>query len=282
MPDYSIEDLLTLMERLREPVYGCPWDQVQTYQTIAPSTLEEAYEVVDAIEKEDYQQLKEELGDFLFQVIFYSQLGREEKKFTFNEIVSDVVHKLIRRHPHVFPQGTLDSRITPDVAPEERAASDASIKVSWEAIKKRERVSKGYDSILDDIPLNFPALVRAIKLQKRAALSGFDWQHINGVYDKIQEEIDELKQAQEAADKQAIEEELGDLLFTVVNLSRHVNVDAETALRRASHKFEQLFRSVESHAAAEKVDLASLDESELDVLWQMAKNSLKSINKLSD
>lgn len=281
MTKYTVEDLLTLMARLREPHYGCPWDQVQTYQTIAPSTLEEAYEVVDAIEKEDYQQLKEELGDFLFQVIFYSQLGAEDGKFTFDEIVSNLVDKLIRRHPHVFPEGTLSSRISSETTPEERAASEANIKASWEAIKKKEREEKGHTSILDDVPINFPALTRAAKLQKRASSIGFDWKHIDGVYDKIQEEIAELKQAQVAGNKCDIEDELGDVLFSVVNLSRHLKIDSETALRRASQKFEQRFRIVEDGAIAEGVDMSDLSEEQLDILWENAKNSLKSINKPS-
>lgn len=259
------------MARLREPTYGCPWDQVQTYNTIAPSTLEEAYEVVDAIEQGDKQQLREELGDLLFQVIFYSELGREESVFDFPTIVSELTAKLIRRHPHVFPEGTLESRMSSTITQAERNKAEASIKASWEAIKQTERTAKGYTSILDDVPNAFPAVLRAAKLQKRAAGIGFDWPNTSGVYDKITEEINELKEAQAAKNKSAIEDELGDVLFSVINLSRHLKVDPETALRRANNKFEQRFRSMEQQASQQGTDVATLDANSLDALWHKAK-----------
>ena len=273
---YSLDDLLNLMTRLREPVYGCPWDQVQTYQTIAPSTLEEAYEVVDAIEQGDIQQLREELGDLLFQVIFYSELGREDSAFTFSDIVSDLTAKLIRRHPHVFPEGTLDSRISADITDTERQALEADIKASWESLKKQERQKKGHTSILDDVPIAFPSLVRAAKLQKRASSVGFDWQDIHGVYTRLDEEIDELKEAQQSGNKAAIEDELGDVLFSLVNLSRHLKVDPETALRKSSHKFEQRFRMMEDQACQEEIDFADLGQEALDARWDKAKQQLSS------
>jgi nucleoside triphosphate diphosphatase len=275
MPHYSINDLLTLMTRLREPVYGCPWDQVQNYHTIAPSTLEEAYEVVDAIEQGDKQQLREELGDLLFQVIFYSELGQEEGVFSFASIVSQLTEKLIRRHPHVFPDGTLESRIADNVteADGESTQGDTpiNIKAAWESRKSQERQGKGHHSLLDDVPLALPAVVRANKLQKRAASAGFDWQDSAGVYKKLDEEIIELKNAQLATDKVAIEDELGDLLFTVVNLARHLKVDPETALRRSNTKFEQRFRLMETQALLDKVDLSSLTDNELNTRWERAK-----------
>lgn len=275
----SLERLLTLMARLREPVYGCPWDQVQTYRSIAPSTLEEAYEVVDAIEQDDRQQLKEELGDLLFQVVFYSELAKEEHAFTFDDIVVSLTDKLIRRHPHVFPEGTLESRISPSVSRHERDAMEATIKQTWEKTKQRERDAKGYSSVMDDVPVALASLVRAAKLQKRAASLGFDWSDGEAVHRKLAEEIDELIVATQAQDHDAIEDELGDVLFTVVNLARHLKVDAETACRRASGKFETRFRWVEKQAGLDGVDLATLDEPELDRRWQAAKLALKEKNR---
>ena len=275
MSNFTIADLKTLMARLREPVYGCPWDQAQSYQTIAPSTLEEAYEVVDAIEQGSAQQLKEELGDLLFQVIFYSQLGVEEGEFDFDGIVSDLVAKLIRRHPHVFPDGTLASRINPaTLGSEDR---EAMIKASWETIKKEEREQKGQMGLLDDVPAAFPALPRAAKLQKRTSRIGFDWPNTAGVYDKLNEEIAELKAAEQNKDADNIEEELGDLLFTVVNLSRHLKVDPESALRRANQKFEARFKVIEQIAAANKTALdghKKIPADELEKWWSEAKKSV--------
>jgi len=274
----ALNELLTLMARLREPIYGCPWDQVQTYQSIASSTLEEAYEVVDAIEQGDKLQLKEELGDLLFQVVFYSQLAKEEQAFTFDEIVTDLSAKLIRRHPHVFPDGTLASRVSASdsrsVLPAEHQAAERTIKQEWEKTKQRERDAKGYTSVLDDVPLALASVVRATKLQKRAASVGFDWSTIESVYDELMEEVNELKVATQSGDTAAIQDELGDVIFTVVNLARHLKVDAETACRQSSRKFEDRFRLVESQAQAECIDLALLDEVELDRRWQMAKVQL--------
>lgn len=274
MSKYTISDLKTLMARLREPVYGCPWDQVQSYQSIAPSTLEEAYEVVDAIEQGSPQQLKEELGDLLFQVIFYSQIGSEEGEFHFDGIVSSLTAKLIRRHPHVFPEGTLASRI--DSALVGSDDREAMIKASWEMIKQEERQQKGQVGLLDDVPLAFPALPRAAKLQKRAARIGFDWPDTKGVYDKIAEELDELKAAERNQDADNTEEELGDLLFTIVNLSRHLKVDPESALRRANQKFEARFKVIESVAKAENKVLDGSEKIPADILeqwWLKAKGN---------
>ena len=188
---YSFDDLKRLMSRLRDPQTGCPWDVEQTYRSIAPSTIEEAYEVVDAIERNNLEHLKEELGDLLFQVVFYSQIALEEERFNLDDVVSDLVSKLIRRHPHVFPENTLESRASATRTPEQ----EAEIKARWEALKREERQAKGQAGLLDDIPLNLSALTRATKLQKRASSVGFDWPSMDGVIEKIEEELDEVKQA---------------------------------------------------------------------------------------
>ena len=267
---YNIDDLTYLMARLRDPDGGCPWDLQQSYATIVPSTLEEAYEVADAIESGDYDHLREELGDLLFQVIFYSQLGAEEERFSFADIVSTLVAKLVRRHPHVFPDGSLESRVSPGDKRDE-----AQIKAKWEALKQEERARKGKRGTLDDVPLNLPALSRAQKLQKRAAGVGFDWPNTDGVFAKIEEELGEVKAAMAEGQQAAVAEELGDLMFAVVNASRHLKVDAEAALRAASRKFEARFGYVERALAADNQtpDKASL--AEMDRLWDQAKRELQ-------
>jgi len=268
---YSIDDLLYLMARLREPETGCPWDLKQSYASIAPSTLEEAYEVVDTIERGDYDHLREELGDLLFQVIFYSQLAREEERFDFERIVDGLVTKLVRRHPHVFPDGDLSQRCSQ----EER--DSAEVKGRWEAIKQQERADKGVAGSLDDVPRNLPALSRAAKLQKRASSQGFDWPDAAGPLAKMREELLELEQTLEAHGPQeeveaARVEELGDLLFSVVNLARHLNIDSEAALRAANRKFEQRFRWVEQAAPGELIEHSPEN---LDALWRQAKREIK-------
>lgn len=264
---YTIEDLKTLMARLRDPEIGCPWDTKQSYKTIVPHTLEEAYEVVDAIEREDYPHLKDELGDLLFQVIFYAQMGKEDGHFDFDAIVDNLVRKLVRRHPHVFPAGTLDSKIDPDNRPDENW-----IKESWERIKAEERArvppSDEPVSRLDGIARTLPAMARAEKLQKRAARHGFDWPEIEPVFDKLHEELDELKEAWHAAqtgagDHDAVEDELGDLLFVCVNLARFMKVNPEQALKRTNHKFDSRFRAIERILTREGRDM---DEESLDAL----------------
>lgn len=266
MKTYSLDDLLTLMARLRDPETGCPWDIAQNYASIAPSTLEEAYEVVDAIEKQDWKNLKEELGDLLFQVIFYSQLGAEEDRFNFHQIVSDLVAKLIRRHPHVFPEGTLESQVA------SRHLLPDDVKVKWEAIKKEERAAKGAHSLLADVPVGLPSLSRAQKLQKRASSVGFDWADVSGPLAKLKEEIQELEEAIDQKQTPEREEELGDLLFSVVNVARHLKLDPEQALRKANQKFEQRFGFVETnlHKPWSEANLQ-----ELDALWDKAKSQEK-------
>jgi len=272
---HQLDDLLYLMARLRDPQSGCPWDLKQTFQTILPHTLEEAYEVADAIEQNDLPHLKEELGDLLFQVIFYSQLGKEQNAFDFHQIIDTLVAKLVRRHPHVFPSGELHSQAN------EQPLSDDEIKGRWEAIKQQEREEKAQQlaeqgkaeptSILDDVPLAFPAIQRAEKLQKRAATVGFDWPEPDQVLDKIEEEIGELREAMATGEPRAIEDELGDLFFAMVNLARHVKVKPEMALRSTNNKFERRFKYIESCLALQDKALSDASLEEMEALWQQAK-----------
>lgn len=276
---YTIDDLKALMARLRDPEIGCPWDTRQSFKTIVPHTLEEAYEVADAIDREDYPHLKDELGDLLFQVIFYAQMGKEDGHFDFEAIVDNLVRKLVRRHPHVFPAGTLDSRIDPDNRPDE-----TWIKESWERIKAEERAmvppSEEPASRLDGIARTLPAMARAEKLQKRAARHGFDWPEIEPVFDKLHEELDELKEAWHAAqtgagDHDAVEDELGDLLFVCVNLARFMKVNPEQALKRTNHKFDSRFRAIERILTREGRDM---DEESLDAL-EAVYQTVKGVEK---
>ncbi|MEX2476633.1 nucleoside triphosphate pyrophosphohydrolase [Marinobacter sp.] len=273
---YSIDDLKHLMARLRDPETGCPWDTRQTFRTIVPHTLEEAYEVADAIDREDYPHLKDELGDLLFQVIFYTQMGQEQDHFDFDSVVDHLVRKLVRRHPHVFPEGTLESRIDPDDRPDE-----AWIKASWERIKAEERAltpkpESSQISRLDGIARTLPAMSRAEKLQKRASNHGFDWPDIEPVFDKLHEEIDELKEAWYASQAgtgpdDAVEDELGDLLFVCVNLARFMKVNPEQALNRTNHKFDARFRAIEQRLGDEGRDLDDETLAALDAIWQQVK-----------
>lgn len=262
---YGVDDLLYLMRRLRDPETGCPWDLKQNYQSITPSTLEEAYEVVDAIERKDYPHLREELGDLVFQAIFYSQLAAEEKRFDFADVVDALVTKLIRRHPHVFQDGTLYGQI------ESSQLTQANVNHNWEAIKQQERTQKGAEGVLADVPLALPAITRAVKLQKRAARIGFDWPDVKGVMMKLLEEMRELDTALAAADPAEIEAEVGDLLFTCVNLARHLRVDPESALRATNNKFVARFQLMERTAEREGNILSLLPQEELERLWQQAK-----------
>ncbi|WP_045860493.1 nucleoside triphosphate pyrophosphohydrolase [Teredinibacter purpureus] len=265
-PRFSMEDLLYLMERLRDPETGCPWDIKQNYRSITPSTIEEAYEVVDAIEQNDLDHLKEELGDLLFQVVFYGQLAQEESRWSFNDVVHTLTAKLIRRHPHVFPEGTLESQRAAS-----ETVSEASIKASWEAIKQRERSVKGKQKALDDVPRALPALKRAEKLQKRAAKVGFDWSNIAGVFEKLQEEVAELHVAIQDESAVHIAEELGDLLFSCVNLARHNKLDAEQLVRQANQKFERRFNFIEAalEQAGSSLEEASVEQ--MDLFWDQSK-----------
>ena len=257
----DIAALLSVMARLRDPEAGCPWDVEQTYETIAPYTIEEAYEVADAIQRGDLTDLKEELGDLLLQVVFHSRIAEEAGEFAFPDVVEAIVDKMVRRHPHVFGDDTMR-----DSAAQTRA---------WEAQKAEERAAKGKDdSLLDDVPAALPALLRAVKLQKRAARVGFDWPETRQVMDKIHEEMAELSEAViELEDPAKIEEELGDLLFVYSNLSRKLKVDPEHALRQANAKFERRFHYIERALADQgrTPDDATLDE--MDALWNEAKKA---------
>ncbi|MEB2326229.1 MAG: nucleoside triphosphate pyrophosphohydrolase [Pseudomonas sp.] len=271
---YQLPDLLHLMARLRDPQHGCPWDLQQNYASIVPHTLEEAYEVADAIESGDFDHLPGELGDLLFQVVYYSQLAREEGRFDFATVVDAITRKLLRRHPHVFPDGDLYG------SPELPRLDEAAIKQRWEEIKAEERAEKAAApeqlSLLDDVPAALPALSRAAKLQKRAAQVGFDWPEALPVVDKVREELDEVLVAMSENDAQAVAEELGDLLFVVVNLARHLKVDPENALRGANGKFERRFRFIEQalRQAGRPIENCTLQE--LDALWDAAKRAEQS------
>ncbi|MGE8151019.1 nucleoside triphosphate pyrophosphohydrolase [Pseudomonas vancouverensis] len=272
---YSLEDLLHLMSRLRDPQYGCPWDLKQTYATIVPHTLEEAYEVADAIERGDFDHLQGELGDLLFQVVYYSQLAREEGRFEFDGVVDSITRKLIRRHPHVFPTGDLYAPL--DVP----RLSEEQVKQRWEEIKAEERVEKSAEpqqlSLLDDVPAALPALSRSAKLQKRAGQVGFDWPDALPVFDKVREELDEVLEAMSENDPLAVADEIGDLLFTVVNLARHLKVDPENALRGANGKFERRFRFIEQALRDTRRPMEDCTLEELDALWGEAKRQEKNL-----
>ncbi|SDQ46844.1 ATP diphosphatase [Pseudomonas sp. UC 17F4] len=271
---YTLDDLLHLMARLRDPQHGCPWDLKQTYATIVPYTLEEAYEVADAIERSDFEHLQGELGDLLFQVVYYSQLAREEGRFEFDGVVDSITRKLIRRHPHVFPSGELYAALdTPKL-------DEAQVKQRWEQIKAQERAEKGEPeqlSLLDDVPAALPALSRAAKLQKRAAQVGFDWPHALPVLDKVREELDEVLQAMADDDSVALADELGDLLFAAVNLARHLKVDPENALRGANKKFERRFRFIEQALRDIGRPIEDCTLEDMDALWGEAKRQEKNL-----
>ena len=265
---YDLHDLLKVMARLRDPKTGCNWDLQQSYRTIAPSTIEEAYEVVDAIERDDFVHLREELGDLLFQVIFYSQLALEEQRFSFDDVVQQLAAKLVRRHPHVFPAGTLESRREGDKPVDEQVIIKA-----WEAIKEEERSAKGATGVLADVPVTLPATTRAAKLQKRASRCGFDWSDVTGVFNQLDEELQELREAINDADQQGIAEEAGDLLFTAVNLTRHLGLDAESVLRAANAKFERRFNFIEKQLADNGLSPELENIEQMENLWQAAKRS---------
>lgn len=258
----TIFRLLDIMARLRDPETGCPWDVKQTFSTIVPYTIEEAYEVADAIEKGDIEGLKDELGDLLLQVVFHARMAEEAGAFAFDDVVRAIADKLVRRHPHVF--GDL-------------IADEEGLRRNWEAQKEQERVSRaskrGHSiSVLDDVPKALPALTRAEKLQKRAARVGFDWPQATQVLDKIEEEIAELRTEIDGnGAPERLVDETGDLLFALVNLARHLKVDPETALRQANSKFTRRFSLIENALAAEGRAPSQANLGEMDELWEAAK-----------
>lgn len=251
--------LLNVMARLRDPNGGCPWDLEQNFDTIAPYTVEEAFEVAEAIAREDRAELKGELGDLLLQVVFHAQMAAEEGSFDFHDVAQAIHDKMVRRHPHVFADADSDTA--------EEVIRD------WETIKAAERAEKGEQrhSALDGVPEGLPPMQRAAKLQKKAAKTGFDWEHPDDVVEQVHSELDELKDALAGTDQAHIDEEFGDVLFTLVNLSRHVRVDAGQSLRRASEKFSRRFRAMEEFAYAEGKSLDDLSRDQLEELWQKAK-----------
>lgn len=260
----GLNSLLAVMRRLRDPQTGCPWDIEQTFATIAPYTIEEAYEVADAIEREDWGDLKGELGDLLLQTVYYTQMGEEQSLFTFDEVAAAVADKMIARHPHVFGDEAVDG--------------SAAQSIAWEEVKAQERAAKALakgepPSLLDNVPLNLPGLSRALKLQKRLSRAGFDWSDPAPARAKIDEELGEFDEAlAEGEAHERLEDELGDILFTVANYARLLKIDPEAALRRCNAKVERRFRAVEKLAdhAPEKRSLA-----ELDRLWDEVKRQEK-------
>jgi len=255
----GMQQLQQVMTQLRNPESGCPWDLKQNMTSLIPYTIEETYEVVDAIQSGNWQSIKDELGDLLFQVVFYAQLAREEQQFELDDIAVHTAEKLINRHPHVF--GT-DAQ---------RNLSDAEIKAQWEQIKQQERTKKNAKgSVFDDIPSQLPSILKAAKLQKRAASVGFDWTEAEPVYAKVDEEIQEVK---EATDQDHIEEEIGDLLFAVVNLARHKQVNPEAALQRANDKFKSRFQHIERSLSEQGKHPTDCNLEELEALWLQAKKA---------
>ncbi len=266
----ELEQLLQLMVRLRDPHSGCPWDRQQTWATIVPHTLEEAYEVADAIAREDWPELQSELGDLLFQIVFYAQIAGEEGRFNFNDVVRGIVEKMTRRHPHVFGN--------------EHYADAATQTAAWEQIKAAEQTAKGqaFAGVLDGIPLALPALTRAAKLQKKAAQVGFEWGAVEPIFAKIEEEIAEIRhEITTQAPVARVADEVGDLLFVVVNLARHLKLDPEAALRGTNAKFERRFQFIEQQLAANGRTPGQSTLAEMDALWEQAKAEERSGSKSS-
>ncbi len=250
--------LLEIMRALRDPDTGCPWDIEQDFKSIAPYSIEEAYEVADAIEREDWEDLKSELGDLLLQTVYHTQMASEAGYFTFGDVVSAISDKMVARHPHVFREASRDKSAEQQTA-------------DWETIKAAERAGKEKGGVLDDVALALPALLRALKLQKRAARVGFDWPDIRFVLDKLSEEISEFNEVAQTTDQDKMEDEFGDILFVLVNYGRHLKLDAEQALRRANAKFTRRFAYIEQQLAktGKTPELSTLEE--MDELWNAAK-----------
>ena len=245
------------MSQLRDKDDGCEWDKEQTFKSIAPFTIEEAYEVADAIERENVSDLKEELGDLLLQVVFLSQIAKEEELFSFDDVAKTISEKLIRRHPFVFSDKknhSLDEQLN-----------------QWEEIKQKERSKKNQEGILEGIAKNLPSLQRSQKIQKRVSSVGFDWPDTKGVFEKIKEELRELEEAVESNDKESIQEEIGDLYMIITNLSEKLGVDSEEALRRSNVKFEKRFNYIEKELGKDNIKVSDMDLDELNTLWDDSK-----------
>ncbi len=259
-----IDELLAIMARLRDPQEGCPWDRAQNFDTIAPHTLEEAYEVADAIARKDMADLKDELGDLLFQVVFHARLAEEQGQFQFADVVAAIVDKLTRRHPHVFGEAQV-------------ASAEAQAE-AWESYKAEERAAKAQGrppGVLDHIPTTLPAMTRAVKVQRRVARVGFDWNDPLKVLEKIAEESEEVRAELAERHPERLRHEIGDLLFACVNLARHVDVDPETALRETSLRFERRFRRIEALLAERQLHPQRVSLEELETLWRQAKREEK-------
>lgn len=261
-PDGGMPRLLEIMRRLRDPATGCPWDIEQSFATIAPYTIEEAYEVADAIERQAWDELPGELGDLLFQSVFHAQMAEDAGMFTFDDVVKTIADKMVARHPHVF-------------GAESRDKSADQQTVDWERVKAAERAAKAETGVLDGVAVGLPALLRAVKLQKRAARVGFDWPSTDQVLDKIIEESRELVEARETLTEAETFEEMGDLLFVMANLARHLHIDPEAALRAANAKFTRRFGSIEAALAARGKRPEDSDLAEMDALWNAAKAAEK-------
>lgn len=260
-----IEQLQHLMACLRDESFGCAWDKKQTYKSIAPYTLEEAYEVLDAIEREDFDHLKEELGDLLFQVIFYAQIAQEEQRFNFDDIAIGIIEKMLRRHPHVFPGGDITRFGEPN------AFTEQDIAEQWQKIKAQEK-GPSDEGLLADVPVSMPALMQAVKIQKKVSKVGFDWPDVAPVFDKIREELDELEEAMKEQNHLHIEEEMGDVLFAVSNLARHLDVAPDVALNKTNIKFRRRFGRIETLVSAQNKNLTDCSLEELDRYWEQAKH----------
>jgi len=257
-PKGGMPRLLEIMRRLRDPDTGCPWDIEQTFGTIAPYTIEEAYEVADAIERQEWNDLKGELGDLLFQSVFHAQMAEEQGLFNFNDVADTMSDKMVARHPHVFGDESRDKSA-------EQQVND------WETIKAAERAGKAQKGTLDGVAVGLPALLRAVKLQKRAARVGFDWPNASHVLAKIVEESHELVEARDSLSQTEVEEEFGDLLFVMANLARHMNVEPEAALRATNAKFTRRFEKVEAKLAEQGKTPQDSDLAEMDALWDVVK-----------
>jgi nucleoside triphosphate diphosphatase len=260
IPARTIPDLLAIMARLRDPQHGCPWDREQTFETVAPYTIEEAYEVADAIDRRDYDHLRDELGDLLLQVVFHARMAEEARLFAFGDVVEAICDKLVRRHPHVFGEA--------------RVESAEAQSTHWEALKAAERAGQGDTdaSALAGVSRGMPEWQRALKLQKKAARVGFDWPDVAPVFDKLHEEIEEVRaEFGSGADPARLTDEIGDVLFVCVNLARHAGADVSQALRHANAKFERRFRRMEALAAEAGGTLAGRSLAEQDALWDRAK-----------
>jgi ATP diphosphatase len=273
----AIDRLIAIMTMLRDKQHGCPWDLEQTIKSLLPYTLEEVYEVADAIENNDLVELEDELGDLLFQVIFYAQIAKEQGAFDFQDIATAISDKLVRRHPHVFPDGDVEQFGIP------QDISAQQVVVNWEAIKEIEREEKRKkggsaaveknESILDDVPRALPAMERARKLQKRAAQVGFDWAEIAAVLDKVKEEVAEFEEALASGDHERMSDELGDVLFATINLARHSKIEPEVALRSTNRRFELRFKWIEVALSKQGKVFKDANLEELDALWDQAKST---------